>query len=148
LTLLHAFKDLGFEALKIRFKTIHFNMFEISCNEICLNFIEKHKIGSIVDAVICVLDTKDKIEDARQIIKVINHTRFSNIPQHTPFLIVSNKQDCNNSMSTTDILSKLPLYQQDAFRYTNWCVQLACARSGDGVTEAMNWIFESLQNKS
>jgi len=136
-------KEFGFEAQKIRFKTVDFNFFEIALNDTILNFIEKHKISTIIDAVICILDTREKIEDAKRVMKEINHMRFNHIAQNAPFAIVGNKQDCENAMSITDILL---LCEQDTFRYTNRRAQLACIKRRGGITDLLSWIFESLRN--
>ena len=52
-------------------------------------------------------------------------------------LVFANKQDLPNAMSAADITDKLGL---TSLRNRNWYIQAACATSGDGLYEGLEWV--------
>ncbi|CAM2721454.1 unnamed protein product [Rotaria socialis] len=58
-------------------------------------------------------------------------------------LIFANKQDLPNAMNAAEITDKLGLH---SLRNRNWYIQAACATSGDGLYEGLDWLSNQLKN--
>lgn len=54
-------------------------------------------------------------------------------------------QDLPNAMNAAEITDKLGLH---SLRNRNWYIQAACATSGDGLYEGLDWLSNQLKNKS
>ena len=53
-------------------------------------------------------------------------------------------QDLPNAMSAQEITEKLGLHE---LRGRPWHIQAACATSGDGLYEGLDWLSQSLKEK-
>jgi len=62
-----------------------------------------------------------------------------------PLLVFANKQDLPNAMSTSEMADKLGLH---SLRQRPWYIQAACAASGEGIYEGLDWLASALKNKS
>nr|CAB3222736.1 ADP-ribosylation factor 2-like [Phallusia mammillata] len=60
-------------------------------------------------------------------------------------LVFANKQDLPNAKSTAQITEKLGL---QSMRTRKWYIQAACATSGDGLYEGLDWLSAQLKNAS
>lgn len=58
-------------------------------------------------------------------------------------LVIANKQDLPNAMSVSEIADKLGL---DKLRNRKWHIQAACATTGDGLYEGLDWLTKTLQS--
>ena len=90
------------------------------------------------------IDSNDlnRIEEAkRELYGVMNHDELRNCP----LLVYANKQDLPNSISTSDLVTKLDLPR--AMRSRQWHCQGAVAVSGEGLYEGLDWLSATLQNK-
>lgn len=56
-----------------------------------------------------------------------------------PLLILANKQDLPNALSTTKLIQALEL---DLIKDRQWHVQPACATSGQGLHEGLDWLVK------
>lgn len=52
-------------------------------------------------------------------------------------LVFANKQDLPNAMNAAEITDKLGLH---SLRQRQWYIQAACATSGDGLYEGLEWV--------
>jgi ADP-ribosylation factor 1/2 len=52
-------------------------------------------------------------------------------------LVFANKQDLPNAMTAAEITDKLGLH---GLRQRTWFIQAACATSGDGLYEGLEWV--------
>ena len=52
-------------------------------------------------------------------------------------LVFANKQDLPNAMNAAEITDKLGLH---GLRQRTWYIQAACATSGDGLYEGLEWV--------
>lgn len=52
-------------------------------------------------------------------------------------LVFANKQDLPNAMNAAEITDKLGLH---SLRQRAWYIQAACATSGDGLYEGLEWV--------
>ena len=56
-------------------------------------------------------------------------------------LVFANKQDLPQAMSVAEITDKLGLHN---IRNRKWYMQAACATTGDGLYEGLDWLASSL----
>jgi len=96
----------------------------------------------VTNGLIYVIDSSDRnrIEDAQEeLSKMMKEEELHD----AALLVFANKQDLPNSMTTAEITEKLGLH---AVRNRDWFVQSACATSGDGLYEGLDWLSRALQN--
>ena len=60
-------------------------------------------------------------------------------------LVFANKQDLPNAMTAAEISDKLGLH---SLRARDWYIQSACATSGEGLYEGLDWLAQSITKKS
>ncbi|KAJ1499587.1 hypothetical protein HMI56_004306 [Coelomomyces lativittatus] len=60
-------------------------------------------------------------------------------------LVFANKQDLPNPMQAAEITDKLGLH---SLRQRVWYIQAACASTGDGLYEGLEWLASKLKNSS
>jgi len=91
-------------------------------------------------AVIFVIDSndRDRIGDARdELHRMLNEVELKDCV----LLTFANKQDLPNAMSAADIADKLGLI---SLRARSWHIQSACATTGDGLYEGLDWLSSTL----
>ena len=59
-------------------------------------------------------------------------------------LVFANKQDLPNAMSVNEVTERLGLNQ---LRNRQWYIQSACATTGDGLYEGLDWLSNTLNKK-
>ena len=62
-----------------------------------------------------------------------------------PVLIYANKQDMDFPMTSNEIIDKLNLLN---YKKNKWLIQPACAKSGDGLFEGMDWLAIEIKNRN
>lgn len=65
--------------------------------------------------------------------------------RNASILVFANKQDLPNAMTVAELTDKLGLH---TLRGRKWYVQAACAASGDGLYEGLDWLSNTLKNAS
>jgi ADP-ribosylation factor protein 1 len=58
-------------------------------------------------------------------------------------LVIANKQDLPNAMGSSEVAEKLGLH---ALRRRQWSIQSACATSGEGLFEGLDWLSRTLSS--
>eukprot|EP00930_Biecheleria_cincta_P061303 TRINITY_DN4687_c0_g1_i1.p1 TRINITY_DN4687_c0_g1~~TRINITY_DN4687_c0_g1_i1.p1 ORF type:complete len:237 (-),score=44.00 TRINITY_DN4687_c0_g1_i1:223-933(-) len=95
------------------------------------------------DALIFVVDSvdRDRIEDAGDELKrFMNEEELSEVA----LLVLANKQDLPHAMNSAEVTEKLGLSH---LRNRRWFVQSACATTGDGLYEGLDWLSRTLSSK-
>jgi len=90
-------------------------------------------------AVIFVADAadRDRIGDARdELHRMLNEDELKD----AVLLVFVNKQDLPNAMSTAEATERLGLH---TIRQRRWYVQSACATTGDGLYEGLDWLAQA-----
>ncbi|XP_036293280.1 ADP-ribosylation factor 1-like [Pipistrellus kuhlii] len=59
-------------------------------------------------------------------------------------LVFANKQDLPNALSAAEVTDKLGLH---SLRRRSWYIQAACATSGDGLYEGLDWLSKQRRNR-
>ena len=91
--------------------------------------------------IIFVIDSSDKgrIELAREeLYKLMDQDELRN----AAVLVLANKQDLPDAMTSSELTSKLDLY---ALRNRDWYIQSTCATTGQGVYEGLDWLTSTLR---
>jgi len=60
------------------------------------------------------------------------------------FLVFANNQDFLNAMTAAEVTEKLGLHN---LRHRQWFIQSACATTGDGLYEGLDWLSRTLSGK-
>merc|ERR1712060_790041 len=84
---------------------------------------------------------RDRIEDAREeLMKMLNEEEM----RDAVLLVFANKQDLPNAMPAAEVTEKLGLHNM---RNRQWFIQSACATTGDGLYEGLDWLSKTLKGK-
>merc|ERR1711879_1007541 len=84
---------------------------------------------------------RDRIEDARdELDKILGDDEV----RDAVLLVFANKQDLPNAMTAAEITEKLGLH---SLRSRQWFIQSACATTGDGLYEGLDWLSRTLSQK-
>merc|ERR1712217_832320 len=84
---------------------------------------------------------RDRVEDAREELKKI---LSEDEMRDAVLLVFANKQDLPNSMAANEVTEKLGL---NSMRTRQWYIQSACATTGDGLYEGLDWMSRTLSSK-
>jgi ADP-ribosylation factor protein 1 len=86
--------------------------------------------------IIFVVDSNDRerVSEAREELqRMLNEDEL----RDALLLVFANKQDLPNAMNASEITDKLGLH---GLRQRTWFIQAACATSGDGLYEGLEWV--------
>jgi len=84
---------------------------------------------------------RDRVEDAREeLFKMIGEEEM----RDAALLVYANKQDLPNAMAAAELSEKLGL---SSLRSRPWFIQSACATSGDGLYEGLDWLSRTLSSR-
>merc|ERR1712217_188130 len=84
---------------------------------------------------------RDRAEDAREeLMKMLNEDEM----RDAMLPVFANKQDLPNAMPAAEITEKLGLHNM---RNRQWFIQSACATTGDGLYEGLDWMSRTLGKK-
>lgn len=125
---------IGFNVESVEYKNICFTVWDIGGQD-RIRKLWRHYYQN-TNGIIFVVDSSDRqrIDDARiELKKLIELSELS----EAVLLIFANKQDLPNSMSTTELGEKLELLK---IRNREWYIQGACATSGYGLCEGIDWL--------
>lgn len=85
---------------------------------------------------------RDRVGEARdELQRMLNEDEL----RDAVLLVFANKQDLPNAMNPSEITDKLGLH---SLRQRQWFIQAACATSGDGLYEGLEWLSNTLKRKS
>lgn len=93
------------------------------------------------EGIIFVVDSNDRErinEAALELQKVLREDEL----REATLLVLANKQDLPNAMSVAEVTDKLGLH---SLRSRQWYIQAACATSGDGLYEGLDWLSQALK---
>merc|ERR1712021_296200 len=84
---------------------------------------------------------RDRVEDAREeLFKMMGEEEM----RDAALLVYANKQDLPNAMAAAELSEKLGL---SSLRSRPWFMQSACATSGDGLYEGLDWLSRTLSSR-
>jgi small GTP-binding protein len=132
---------IGFNVETMEYKGLTMTMWDIGGQD-KLRDLWKHYYQN-TDAVIYVVDSNDhdRIElNYETLQKMLIEPEL----EQACLLVYANKQDINGSLSPKEITDKLSLH---SIRNRKWMVQGASAVRGDGLTEGLDWIADTLMKR-
>jgi len=96
------------------------------------------------DALVYVVDSSDTKrleESSAELTTLITEDKLAGIP----LLVFANKQDLLQAVSSDEIAEKLSLAD---IKDRTWSIQAASAKTGDGLTEGMEWLVGKCNSRS
>ena len=93
------------------------------------------------EGLIFVIDSndRDRVDVARE---ELHHLLKQDQLRNAHLLVYANKQDLPNSMTATELASKLDLH---SVRGRQWFIQQATATDGTGLYEGLDWLSQALK---
>jgi len=130
---------IGFNVETVEYKSANITMWDVGgCDKI--RPLWRHYFQG-TDVLVCVIDSndRDRIEYAREeLMKMLNEDEL----RDSILLVWANKQDLPNAMATAEVTEKLGLHN---LRQRQWMIFSACATTGDGLYEGLDWVVRALR---
>merc|ERR1712039_600134 len=131
---------IGFNVETVEYKNINFTVWDVGGQDKIRKLWRHYYQGS--QGLIYVVDSndRDRIEDAREeLTKILGDDEM----RDAILLVFANKQDLPNSMPAAEVTEKLGLHSMRR----QWFIQSACATTGDGLYEGLDWMSRTLSSK-
>ncbi|CAE8582264.1 unnamed protein product, partial [Polarella glacialis] len=132
---------IGFNVETVEYKNISFTVWDVGGQDKIRPLWRHYYQGT--QGLIFVVDSndRDRIEDAREELnKMLNEDEM----REAILLVFANKQDLPNAMAAAEVTDKLGLHNM---RNRQWFIQSACATTGDGLYEGLDWLSRTLSSK-
>nr|ADV03037.1 ADP ribosylation factor [Karlodinium veneficum] len=132
---------IGFNVETVEYKNISFTVWDVGGQD-KIRPLWRHYYQN-TQGLIFVVDSndRDRIEDAKEeLTKMLNEDEM----REAVLLCFANKQDLPNAMTAAEVTEKLGLNQM---RNRQWFIQSACATTGDGLYEGLDWMSRTLSAK-
>jgi len=132
---------IGFNVETVEYKNISFTVWDVGGQDKIRPLWRHYYTGT--NGLIFVVDSndRDRVEDAREeLTKMLNEDEM----RDAVVLVFANKQDLPNAMTAAEVTEKLGLHN---LRHRQWFIQSACATTGDGLYEGLDWLSRTLASK-
>jgi len=132
---------IGFNVETVEYKNISFTVWDVGGQD-KIRPLWRHYYQN-TNGLIFVVDSndRDRIDDAREELqKMLNEDEM----RDAIILVFANKQDLPQAMTAAEITDKLGLHN---LRNRQWFIQSACATTGDGLYEGLDWLSSKLSAK-
>merc|ERR1711870_147354 len=132
---------IGFNVETVEYKNISFTVWDVGGQDKIRPLWRHYYQGT--QGLIFVVDSndRDRAEDAREELnKMLNEDEM----RDAVLLVFANIQDLPNAMPAAEITEKLGLHN---LRNRQWFIQSACATTGDGLYEGLDWLSRTLSSK-
>ncbi|CAE8610677.1 unnamed protein product [Polarella glacialis] len=132
---------IGFNVETVEYKNISFTVWDVGGQDKIRPLWRHYYQGT--QGLIFVVDSndRDRVEDAREELnKMLNEDEM----REAIVLVFANKQDLPNAMPAAEVTEKLGLQNM---RNRQWFIQSACATTGDGLYEGLDWLSRTLSSK-
>merc|ERR1711865_1060294 len=131
---------IGFNVEEVQYKNINFTVWDVGGQDKIRKLWRYYYQNT--QGLIFVVDSNDRerIEDAHdELAKMLGEDEM----RDAAVLVFANKQDLPNSMPAAEVIEKLGL---QSMRNRQWFVQSACATTGDGLYEGLDWLSRTLSS--
>lgn len=125
---------IGFNVETVEYKNIKFTVWDVGGQD-KLRSLWRHYFQS-TSGVIFVVDSNDR-ERIGQAKDELHKMLLEDELRDAVLLVFANKQDLPHAMPCSEITEKLGLRQ---LRQRHWYIQGACAHSGEGLYEGLDWL--------
>uniref|UniRef100_A0A7S1WMG8 ADP-ribosylation factor n=1 Tax=Alexandrium catenella TaxID=2925 RepID=A0A7S1WMG8_ALECA len=132
---------IGFNVETVEYKNLSFTVWDVGGQDKIRPLWRHYYQGT--NGLIYVVDSndRDRVEDAREeLTKMLNEDEM----RDAVVLVFANKQDLPNAMTAAEVTEKLGLHN---LRHRQWFIQSACATTGDGLYEGLDWLSRTLSSK-
>merc|ERR1711950_40900 len=132
---------IGFNVETVEYKNLSFTVWDVGGQDKIRPLWRHYYQGT--NGLIYVVDSndRDRIEDAREELnKMLNEDEM----RDAVLLVYANKQDLPNAMTAAEVTENLGLHN---LRHRQWHTQSACATTGDGLYEGLDWLARTLSGK-
>jgi len=133
---------IGFNVETVEYKNISFTVWDVGGQD-KIRPLWRHYFQN-TQGIIFVVDSNDRerVSEAREELqRMLNEDEL----RDALLLVFANKQDLPNAMTAPEITDKLGLH---GLRQRTWYIQAACATSGDGLYEGLDWLSTNLKNRA
>ncbi|PKA47854.1 ADP-ribosylation factor 1 [Apostasia shenzhenica] len=133
---------IGFNVETVDYKNVSFTVWDVGGQD-KIRPLWRHYFQN-TQGLIFVIDSNDRerISEARdELHRMLSEDEL----QGATLLIFANKQDLPNAMSISEITDKLGLH---ALRQRRWYIQSACATTGEGLYEGLDWLSNNIFSKA
>merc|ERR1711976_615649 len=132
---------IGFNVETVEYKNISFTVWDVGGQDKIRPLWRHYYQGT--QGLIFVVDSndRDRAEDAKE---ELNKMLSEDEMRDAVLLVFANKQDLPNAMPAAEVTEKLGL---SAMRNRQWFIQSACATTGDGLYEGLDWMSRTLSGK-
>uniref|UniRef100_A0A7S1RUB0 ADP-ribosylation factor n=1 Tax=Alexandrium catenella TaxID=2925 RepID=A0A7S1RUB0_ALECA len=131
---------IGFNVETVEYKNLSFTVWDVGGQDKIRPLWRHYYQGT--NGLIYVVDSndRDRVEDAREeLTKMLNEDEM----RDAVVLVFANKQDLPNAMTAAEVTEKLGLHN---LRHRQWFIQSACATTGDGLYEGLDWLSRTLSS--
>merc|ERR1711915_432921 len=132
---------IGFNVETVEYRNLRFTVWDVGGQDKIRRLWRHYYLGT--NGLIFVVDSndRDRITDAcEELTKVLGEEEM----RDAVLLVFANEQDLPNSMTAAEICEKLGLHE---LRHRQWFIQSACATTGDGLYEGLDWLSRTLSSK-
>ncbi|XP_066526734.1 ADP-ribosylation factor 4-like [Hoplias malabaricus] len=132
---------LGFNVETVEYRNISFTVWDVGGQDV-IRRLWRHYYHN-TSGLIFVVDSNDPeriTEASEELQKMLQEDEL----RDAVVLVLANKQDLPKAMPVLEITERMGL---DTMRGRNWYVQPACAVSGSGLFEGLDWLSTQLSRK-
>jgi len=132
---------IGFNVETVEYKNISFTVWDVGGQD-KIRPLWRHYFQN-TQGIIFVVDSNDRerVSEAREELqRMLNEDEL----RDALLLVFANKQDLPTAMNASEITDKLGL---QGLRQRTWYIQAACATSGDGLYEGLEWLSANLKRR-
>ncbi|KAF7301858.1 ADP-ribosylation factor [Mycena indigotica] len=132
---------IGFNVETVEYKNISFTVWDVGGQD-KIRPLWRHYFQN-TQGIIFVVDSNDRerVSEAREELqRMLNEDEL----RDALLLVFANKQDLPNAMQASEITDKLGLH---GLRQRTWYIQAACATSGDGLYEGLEWLSANIKRR-
>ncbi|KAJ8584777.1 ARF/SAR [Rhizopogon salebrosus TDB-379] len=133
---------IGFNVETVEYKNISFTVWDVGGQD-KIRPLWRHYFQN-TQGIIFVVDSNDRerVSEAREELqRMLNEDEL----RDALLLVFANKQDLPNAMNAAEITDKLGL---QALKQRTWYIQAACATSGEGLYEGLEWLATNIKKRS
>merc|ERR1712099_87105 len=131
---------IGFNVEMVEYKNLRFTVWDVGGQDKIRPLWRHYYQGT--NGLIYVVDSndRDRVEHAREeLAKILDEDEM----REAALLVFANKQDLPNAMTAAEVTEKLGLHNM---RNRQWFIQSACATTGDGLYEGLDWLSRTLSS--
>ncbi|CAE7856022.1 ADP-ribosylation factor [Symbiodinium microadriaticum] len=128
---------IGFNVETVEHKNVSFTVWDVGGHDKIVAVRRQHYHGT--KGLIFVVDSNDhaRMQKARE---ELNKMLRADELRKAVVLVFANKQDMPNAMTAADVTDKLGLNDL----HHQWFIQSACATTGEGLHEGLDWLSRTL----